>query len=107
MGKQIRAQKVLQIELIPHVTITDDDIKHAYAEAKAIDTKLGPIDDRLRETLQSSLWAKKLCDRARGVAPAQACRGADREAPVSAANLRTGERFASRSIGCGSNEARP
>ena len=60
MARQLRAQKVYQIDLVPHVTVTEDDIKHAYTEAKAIDTKMGPLDDKLRETLRSTLWNKKL-----------------------------------------------
>ncbi len=60
LARQLRAQKVYQIDLVPHVTVTEDDIKRAYADAKAIDTKLGPLDDKLREALRSSIWSKKL-----------------------------------------------
>ena len=60
MARQLLTQKVIQIEVVPHVTVTEDDIKRAYADAKAIDTKLGPLDDKLRETLRSTLWNKKL-----------------------------------------------
>ena len=60
MARQLLTQKVIQIEVVPHVTVTEDDIKHAYTEAKAIDTKMGPLDDKLRETLRSTLWNKKL-----------------------------------------------
>ena len=60
MARQIRTQKVYQIDLVPHVSVTEDDIKQAYTDSKVVDPKLGPLDDKLRDVIRSSVWNKKL-----------------------------------------------
>jgi parvulin-like peptidyl-prolyl isomerase len=59
LGRQLRAQKVYQLELVPHLDITDDDLKKAYEQLKAqtpgIDTY-----DKVKENLRQMVWSQKL-----------------------------------------------
>jgi hypothetical protein len=59
LARQLRLLRAEQQELAPRVAVVEDDIKAAYAERKAADPTLGPIDS-VREVLRSYVYAKKL-----------------------------------------------
>jgi parvulin-like peptidyl-prolyl isomerase len=59
LGRQVRAQKLFQIELVPHVAVTDDDVNKAYAKAKAANAGIESLD-KIRDTIKQMVWGEKL-----------------------------------------------
>jgi parvulin-like peptidyl-prolyl isomerase len=60
IAKQLRTQKLIQIEWASKITVTDDDIKRAYATHKAEDPKLGPLDAAMKEVVREQVRLQKL-----------------------------------------------
>jgi hypothetical protein len=59
-ARELRVQSMVFIVIGRRTVITEDEIRRAYEEAKANDPKIGVLDDKLHETLWSSMWRQKL-----------------------------------------------
>ena len=59
LARQVRAQKVYQLELVPHVSVSDDEVKAAYDKVKAQNPKIDPLD-KIKDTVKQSVWGEKL-----------------------------------------------
>jgi parvulin-like peptidyl-prolyl isomerase len=59
LGRQLRAQKVYQVILVPHLDITDEDLKQAYEQMKATTPGIDTFD-KIKDQLRQMVWSRKL-----------------------------------------------
>lgn len=59
LARQVRAQKLFQIELVPHVAVSEDEIKAAYDKAKGVNAAIEPLD-KVRDTIKQMVWGEKM-----------------------------------------------
>jgi parvulin-like peptidyl-prolyl isomerase len=59
LTRMLRIARAVHQEVAPRVVVSEDDIKRAYAERKAADASLGPIET-MREQLREYVYSKKM-----------------------------------------------
>ena len=59
LARQVRAQKLFQIELVPHVAVSEDELKAYYAKRKAADPGVDTFE-KVHDTLKQILWGDKM-----------------------------------------------
>jgi tRNA(Phe) wybutosine-synthesizing methylase Tyw3 len=59
LARQLRAQKLFQLVLVPRVVVTEDDIAKAYAAKKAITPGIDALD-KIHDTIKQMVWSEKL-----------------------------------------------